>query len=135
MNAPPLRFTVIAFLVVLLLSGAAVAVSVTSGLVSPVDVGHGEVTNSTTLIVESQRLTYTGTNVSGAAIVVNNTGTTDASSDISLTLKAANGAVVAQRTKTDVSITANGTTTVTISLSDSIERSSFFWWQITVTRT
>lgn len=135
MNVPPLRFTVIAFLVVLLLSGVGVAVSVTSGLVSPVDVGNGEVNNSTTLIVESQRLSYTGTNVSGAVIVVNNTGVTNVSSNITLTLKAANGSIVALETKPDVSITANGTTTVAITLSNSIESSSFFWWQISVTRT
>ena len=75
------------------LSGSAVAVPILSLSLNPIDGGSGAVHNSTALVIDSQQLTYTGENVSGMTIVLNNTGTSDLSGNVTVVLRTIDGKV------------------------------------------
>lgn len=82
--------------------------------------GEGEVQGSNDLSLDSQSLTYSGTNATGVDVVVNNTGTSDHTGDVHITVKDANGQVLESDTQTGMSF-KNGTTT-TVSYTFTQER-------------
>ena len=114
------------------LSGSAVAVPILSLSLNPVDGGSGAVHNSTALVTDSQQLTYTEENVSGITIVVNNTGTSDLSGNVTVVLRTIDGAVIEQKTQTGTVFSSSDSTTVMLTFDSVHPVDSFSLTKVTV---
>jgi len=117
------------------LSGSAVAVPILSLSLNPIDGGSGAVHNSTALVIDSQQLTYTGENVSGMTIVVNNTGTSDLSGDVTVVLRTIDGSVIERKTQTGTVFSSSDSTTVILTFDSAHPVGSFSLTKVTVERT
>lgn len=117
-------------------AGIGAAVTIVTLGVSPVAPGAGTLAGSDVLSIDSQELQYTGTNVTGADIVVNNTDTDPHSVDVHVALRnTTSGTVVRSTTVTSVNVPAGGTTNATVSFTDSVSVGEFDKVEVTVEQT
>lgn len=111
------RFGVAIIAVLLVATGTAIGVAITSLNFNPLEPGQGAVPDSS-LVIESENLTYSGLDATGANLDVNNTDSVDHTGDVHLSVLDSGGSVVASATQTGVSFPGNGTvTTVSMSFS------------------
>ncbi|WP_435065326.1 hypothetical protein [Halobaculum sp. EA56] len=114
--------------------GTASAVTVLDRDPDPVVPVRGDLTGSSDLTVDSQRLSYDGINVTGVTVVVNNTGTSDHTGTVHLALK--NGSTtVADSTAAGETFAAGTTTNVSVSLASEYSVSEIDRVEVTVERT
>lgn len=99
-------------------TGTAVGVSLTSLNFNPLEPGQGNVPDSS-LVIETESLSYTGLDATKADLTINNTDTVDHTGDIHLTLVDSSGNSVTSTSKTGVSFPGNNTeTSVTLDFTD-----------------
>ncbi|MXR40196.1 hypothetical protein GRX01_02330 [Halobaculum sp. WSA2] len=121
-------------LVVVTSVGTATAVTVLDRNPDPIVPVRGDISGSTDLTVDAQRLTYDGINVTGVTVTVNNTGTTDHTGAVHLALK--NGSTtVASSTVTGEQFAAETTTNTTIDLGSDYAVSDVDRVEVTIERT
>lgn len=124
------------FLIVALLAsaGTAAAVNILTKNPNPVSAAEGTLSSSP-VTIDSQSLTYSGTNATGVDIVVNNTDTGSHTIDIHIALRKADGTVVESTTKTGTSVSAGSTKSVTWTFSTEHPVDTFSDVEVTVEQT
>lgn len=131
-----LRRTVVIALVVLLVGvGVVAGVSILTKDPNPIQPAEGTLTNASDLTVDSQSLSYSGTDATAVDVVVNNTGTSDHTVDMHFRLEDNTGSKVESTTKTSITVTAGSTKTVTWTFSSSQTVNSFSKVEVTIEQT
>lgn len=131
------RKTVLIVALVLLLSvGTAVAVTIITIDPNTIAPGEGTLSGSADLTLDSQSLTYTGNNVTGTDVAVNNTGTSDHEADVHYALRnTTSDTVVESGTVSAPTLTAGNVTTVSITFTDEHSVDTFDKLEINVEQT
>lgn len=126
-----------AFVALTLVSaGIGAGVTIVTLSVSPISPGAGTLTGSNVLSIESQELQYTGNNVTGVNVTVNNTDTSSHTVDIHVALRnTTSGTVVRETTLSGVTVSAGTAETFTVSLSPSVSTADFDKVEVNVEQT
>lgn len=121
---------------VALLSGAAAA-AVTIATLSPNSIApaSGTLQGDADLSVDSQELTYQGTNVTSTDVTVSNAGSASATIDVHVALKTSSGGLVESTTLASKSVASSSTATFTVSFSSNPGVDEFADVEVTVERT
>lgn len=129
------RPVVIALVVLLVGVGTVAGVSILTNDPNPIQPAEGTLTNASDLTVDSQSLSYSGTDATAVDVVVNNTGTSDHTVDMHFRLEDNTGSKVESTTKTSITVTAGSTKTVTWTFSSSHTVNSFSKVEVTIEQT
>lgn len=128
-------FVLVSIALIIGMGVAAAAVTIVQVNPDPIAPGEGEVTGSNDLSLESQSLTYSGTNATGVDVIVNNTATGDHTGDVHITVKDGNGNVLESTTETGVTFTGGTTTTVSYTFTQERPVDSFTKLEVVVEET
>lgn len=132
----PERRQVATVLVVGLLAsaGTATALAILTVDPNPITPAEGSLSSSP-VTVDSQSLTYSGTNATGVDVVVNNTDTADHTVDVHLALRTADGTLLESTTVSGQTVTTGATATVTWTFASSHSVDTFSTVEVTVEQT
>jgi hypothetical protein len=127
MSFPIKTSTIAVGLVALVVGGGLAAAAVTISQANPNEVapGEGQVTGSTNLSIDSQSLSYSGVNATGVTVDVNNTGMTDHTGDVHISIKKSDGTIVDSKTYTGKTFTQDSVTSVTYDFPSELPIDSF----------
>lgn len=130
------RRHVAAFVVVATIAsaGTAAAVDVLTENPNPITSAEGTLSSSP-VTIDSQSLTYSGTNATGVTIVANNTDGSTHTVDVHFALRKSDGTLVERTTKTGLSVGATSTTSVTWTFSTEHAVDTFSLVEVTVEQT
>lgn len=98
-------------------AGTVVGVSINSMSFDPLEPGQGGVPDSS-LVIDNERLSYTGLDATKAELDINNTDSVDHTGSVYLDLVDSNGNSVASASKTGKTFGNNSVTTVTLDFGD-----------------
>lgn len=115
-------------------AGTATALAVLTVNPNPITPADGSLTSSP-VTVDSQSLSYSGTNATGVDVVVNNTDTADHTVDVHLALRTADGTLLESTTVSGRAVTAGSTATVTWTFASSHSVDTFSTVEVTVEQT
>lgn len=115
----------------LLLGGVVAGVSIAELPVAPVEEGSTTAAPAD-VHVDAQQLTYSGSDVDGLYVVVNNTRSVSANVTVTAALKNASGTTVATGT-TAVTVEAGTATRATVSLDRAVSPAEYAIFEVTVT--
>lgn len=132
-NVPTLVLVALVF--ILGMGVAVAAVTIVQVNPDPIAPGEGEVQGSDDLSIESQSLTYSGVNATAVDVVVNNTGTSDHTGDVHISIKDAAGTIVDSTTVSGEEFTGGQTTTVSYTFSEELPVDSFAKIEVVVEQT
>lgn len=118
-------------MVLLLLGGVIAGVSIADLAVSPIEEGSATAAPSD-IHVDATQVTYSGTDVDGMDVVVNNTRSLSANVTVTAKLRNASGTTVASGS-TAVTVDAASTTRVTIAFDTAVRPSNYASVRVTVT--
>lgn len=113
-------------------AGTAAAVTIIVANPNTIAPAAGTLSGSPDLTVDSQSLTYSGTDATGLDVVVNNTGTSSHTVDLHFVLEDSTGTVIENATKTGVSIAGGSTSTVSWTFNSAHAVDTFSRVEVTV---
>lgn len=116
------------FVVFMLIPSSGAAGFVLERNPSPADASSNNVTEVNDVLVNEQTLTYDGGNVTGATVIVNNTGS-ELTLEVRVSLRTLDGVVVTEGT--DSQVVTQGTLTFTISL-DAVRSEEYAYFEVHV---
>jgi len=124
----------IVVLILLVSAGIAAAVTIVAINPNPISPGTGTLSGSNDLALDSQSLTYSGTNVTGVDVAINNTGSVH-TADVHIALKDSTGAVIATQTVSGANLPSATVTTVSVTFASEHSVDSFAELEVTVEQT
>lgn len=130
------RRQVAIFLLIGMLSsaGTAAAVNILTKNPNPVTPAEGTLSSSP-VTIDSQSLTYSGTNATGVDLVVNNTDGSNHTVDVHLAIRKSDGTIVESTKKTSIGVSAGSTKSVTWTFSSEHAVDTFSRVEVTVEQT
>jgi len=134
----PIKTSTIAVALVALVVGAgfaAAAVTISQANPNKVAPGEGQVQGSTDMTIDSQSLSYSGVNATGVTVDVNNTGTSDHTGDVHISVKKSDGTIVDSKTYTGKTFTSGSVTSVTYTFASELPIDSFSKLEVVVEQT
>lgn len=116
-------------------AGTAAATSVLIENPNPVVPVQGDLTGSADLTVDQQQLEYTGTDVTGVTVTVNNTATTDHDGVLHVAVRQSDGTLLTSTDTGTRTFSAGGTTNATVTFGSSLAVENVSTVGITVEQT
>lgn len=116
-------------------AGTAAATSVLVANPNSVVPVQGQLTGSADLTVDQQQLEYTGTDVTGVTVTVNNTATADHEGVFHVAVEASDGTLLTDTESATKTFAADGTTNVTVTFANSLNVSDVSTVEVTVEQT
>lgn len=113
-------------------AGAAAAVSIITADPNPIAPAEGTLSGSSNITVDSQSLTYSGTDATGVDVVVNNTGSSGHTVTLHFVLEDSTGNEIENTTVSGVSVSAGSTRTVTWTFNNAHSVDTFSKVEVTV---
>lgn len=115
-------------------AGTAAAVSILIKDPHPITSAEGTLSSSP-VTIDSQSLTYAGTNATGVDVVVNNTDASSHTVDLHFAIRKSDGTLVESTTKTSINVNTSSTKSVTWTFSTERTVDTFAQVEITVEQT
>lgn len=115
-------------------AGTVAAVNILTKNPNQITAAEGSMSSSP-VTVDSQSLTYSGTNAASLDVVVNNTDTSSHTVDLHFALRKSDDTVVESTTKTSISVSAGATKTVTWTFNNEHAVDTFSQIEVTVEQT
>lgn len=106
-------------LVLVISAGTAGATSMLVRSPNPIVPVEGSLSGSNDLTVDSQQLTYTGTEIDGLTVAVNNTAGTSHEGVVHIALRNSSGDLVAEQTTSTQTFSSNRVTNVSVTFANS----------------
>lgn len=125
---------VLAIVALLASMGTAGAVTILTSNPNPITAAEGSLSSSS-VTIDSQSLTYSGVDVTGSDVVINNTDSSNHTVDLHLALRADDGTIVESTTNASISVEADSTKTVTWTFSSPHAVDTFSKVEVTVEQT
>lgn len=117
-------------------AGTAAATSVLIANPNPIVPVNGDLSGSADLTVDEQQLEYTGTNITGLTVTVNNTASaTSHEGVLHVAVKKSDGTVLVDTETTTKTFAADGTTNVTVTFANSLDVATVATVEVTVEET
>lgn len=117
-------------------AGTAAATSVLVANPNQIVPVNGKLSGSTDLTVDQQQLEYTGTNVTGLTVTVNNTAsTTDHKGVLHVAVKKSDGTILVNTETAIQTFAADGTTNITVTFGSSLDVANVATVEVTVEQT
>lgn len=116
-------------------AGTAAATSVLVENPNPIVPVQGDLTGAADLTVDQQQLSYTGTNVTGMTVTVNNTAGADHSDVLHVAVRTSDGTVLTDSETAAQTFSAAGTTNVTVTFGSSLDGANVSVVEVTVEET
>lgn len=114
---------------------AAAAVTISQANPNKIAPGEGQVQGSTDMSIDSQSLSYSGVNATGVTVDVNNTGTSDHTGDVHISVKKSDGTVVESKTFSGKTFTSGSVTSVSYTFPNELPIDSFSKLEVVVEQT
>lgn len=135
MEAGALTVRTLVAVVLVTSAGTAAATSVLVENPNPVVPVEGDLTGAADLTVDQQQLEYTGTNVTGVTVTVNNTASTDHDGVLHVAVRKSDGTLLTDTESATKTFSAGGTTNVTVTFASSLDVANVSTVEVTVEQT
>lgn len=135
MKTGPLTAKALLVAVLVTSAGTAAATSVLIENPNPIVPVQGDLTGSADLTVDQQQLEYTGTNVTGVTVAVNNTAGTDHDGVLHVAVRKTDGTLLTDTDTATKTFSAGGITNATVTFGSSLDVADVSTVEVTVEQT